>query len=157
MVTLVKCGTLAEADAIRARLEAAGITALLPDEALMQTVAWNLNTYGFVRLQVASRDYERAQELLASMRQETKESEEAKGEPSVDLAQLPLSSPMRWLAFVLPVLTCPGLLIFAVVKGGYTNQGCARKAREWGRWFAGGILFWVVAFVVFAASRELLR
>ncbi len=45
LVTLLKCETLAEADAIRAALEAAGISVILPDEALMQTVAWNVNNF----------------------------------------------------------------------------------------------------------------
>ena len=45
LVTLLQCETLAEADAMRAALEAAGISVILPDEALMQTVAWNVNTF----------------------------------------------------------------------------------------------------------------
>ncbi len=64
LVTLTRCGTLAEADLIVSRLRAAGINAFLPDETLMQTIAWNLNTYGYVRVQVAPKDYEAARELL---------------------------------------------------------------------------------------------
>jgi hypothetical protein len=65
LATLMKCGTLTEADLIVSRLRAAGIDAFLPDETLMQTIAWNLNTYGYVRVQVAPKDYDAARELLS--------------------------------------------------------------------------------------------
>jgi hypothetical protein len=65
LVTLMKCGTLTEADLVVSRLRAAGIDAFLPDETLMQTIAWNLNTYGYVRVQVAPKDYDAARELLS--------------------------------------------------------------------------------------------
>ena len=64
-VTLVKCGTLATADLIVTRLRAAGIEAFLPDEFLMQSVGWNLNTFGYVRVQVSPKDYDSARNLLA--------------------------------------------------------------------------------------------
>jgi hypothetical protein len=64
LVTLARCGTLVEADLIVSRLRASGIDAFLPDETLMQTIAWNLNIYGYVRVQVAPKDYEAARELL---------------------------------------------------------------------------------------------
>ena len=149
-VTLTKCETLAEADAIRTQLEASGIQALLPDEALMQTIAWNVNAYGFVRVQVASRDYESAKEVLSSM----KEAEpEVISEPGPKRAELPLSWPMRWLAFTMPLLTCAGLLMFAVAKGAYARQGCERKATELWHWFASGCVCWLVAFIVFMTAR----
>ena len=154
LVTLVKCETLAEADAIRAQLEAAEIATFLPDEALMQTVAWNVSTYGFIRVQVSSQDYETAKQLLSSMRQDTAE---ATTEPGPQLAELPLSWPMRCFAFAMPLLTCPSLLIFAVAKGGYSRQGCERKATELWHWFAGGVVFWVFVFVVFVTIRGLMK
>jgi agmatine/peptidylarginine deiminase len=49
-------------------LRAAGITPFLPDERLMQAVGWNFNTYGYVRVQVAPKDYESAKELLSGER-----------------------------------------------------------------------------------------
>lgn len=58
------CRTLAEADLIVSRLRAAGIEAFLPDECLMQTVAWNFNTYGYVRVQISPKDYDAARELF---------------------------------------------------------------------------------------------
>lgn len=68
-VTLVKCRTLPEADMIVSRLDAAGISTFLPDEFVMQTISWNLNTYGYVRVQVPPKDYEQAKELLLAPEQ----------------------------------------------------------------------------------------
>jgi cell division septation protein DedD len=65
LVTLVACRTLGEADMVVSRLRAAGIEAFLPDESLMQVIAWNLNTYGYVRVQIAPKDYDAARDLLA--------------------------------------------------------------------------------------------
>src|ERR1700676_3459414 len=57
LVTVVTCDTLVKADLVVSRLRAAGIEAFLPDESLMQVIAWNLNTFGYVRVQVARKDY----------------------------------------------------------------------------------------------------
>ena len=65
-VTLVACRTLVEADLLVSQLEAAGIKTFLPDESLMQNVGWNLNTYGYVRVQIAPKDYDAARDLLTS-------------------------------------------------------------------------------------------
>ncbi len=65
LVTLVTCGTLVAADLVVSRLQAAGIQAFIPDECLMQTIGFNLNTFGYVRVQVASRDYDAARDLLS--------------------------------------------------------------------------------------------
>lgn len=65
-VTLLTCRTLLEADMIVSQLEAGGITAFVPDEYLMQNVAFNLNTYGFVRVQVPPGQYEAAKSLLSA-------------------------------------------------------------------------------------------
>ena len=65
LVTLVTCGTLVEADLVVSRLRAAGIQAFIPDECLMQTIGFNLNTFGYVRVQVAPRDYAAARDLLS--------------------------------------------------------------------------------------------
>ena len=66
LVTLVQCGTLVAADQVVARLRAAGIETFLPDEFLMQSVGWNFNTFGYVRVQVAPKDYDAARNLLAA-------------------------------------------------------------------------------------------
>jgi|SRR5678809_676642 hypothetical protein len=63
-VTLLKCRTLLEADMIVGQLDSAGINAFIPDEFLMQSVAWHLNTYGFVRVQVPPAQYEAAKAFL---------------------------------------------------------------------------------------------
>ncbi|SRR5579862_5279996 len=65
LVTLVTCGTLVAADLVVSRLQAAGIQAFIPDECLMQTIGFNLNTFGYVRVQVASQDYDAARDLLS--------------------------------------------------------------------------------------------
>ena len=64
LVTLVSCRTLVEADLVVSRLRAEGIEAFLPDESLMQVIGWNLNTYGYVRVQISPKDYEAARDLL---------------------------------------------------------------------------------------------
>jgi hypothetical protein len=71
LVTLVTCRTLVEADMVVSRLQAARIEAFLPDESLMQMVGWNLNTYGYVRVQIAPKDYDAARELLSKNEQAT--------------------------------------------------------------------------------------
>jgi hypothetical protein len=63
-VTLTTCRTLADADLLASGLRAAQIPVLLPDESLMLNIGWNVNTYGYVRVQVQSKDYEAALELL---------------------------------------------------------------------------------------------
>lgn len=65
LVTLVNCRTLSAADYILCRLRAAGIEAFIPDENLMQWVGWNFNTFGYVRVQIAPKDYDAAKDLLA--------------------------------------------------------------------------------------------
>jgi Putative prokaryotic signal transducing protein/zinc-ribbon domain len=65
LVTLLRCRTLVEADLLAARLESAGIHTFLPDQFLMQSVGWNLNTFGYVRIQVSPNDYEAAKEFLS--------------------------------------------------------------------------------------------
>jgi hypothetical protein len=65
MVNLARCRTLGEADLLVAQLEAAGIPAFIPDQFLMQNIGFNLNTYGYVRIQVSPKDYEAAKEVLS--------------------------------------------------------------------------------------------
>ena len=72
-VTLVRCGTLISADLVVSRLSAAGIGAFIPDEHLMQTIAFNLNTFGYVRVQVAPGDYDKARALLEGKADEDSE------------------------------------------------------------------------------------
>jgi putative signal transducing protein len=55
---------------IATRLQAAGIETFLPDESLMQVIGWNLNTYGYVRVQIAPKDYDAAKDLLTEIDQD---------------------------------------------------------------------------------------
>ena len=66
-VTLVSCATLPAADLIISRLEAAGIEAFIPDQSLMQVYGGVLNAFGYVRVQIAPKDYDAARELLSDI------------------------------------------------------------------------------------------
>jgi len=71
LVTLLTCRTLADADLVVSELRSAEIDAFIPDECLSQAVAWNVNTYGFVRVQVSPKDYDAAKTFLLAKPQET--------------------------------------------------------------------------------------
>jgi len=64
LVLLTTCPKLSDADLIVSRLEAAGISSIIPDEHLMQNIGFNLNTYGYVRVQVRRQDFAAAKALL---------------------------------------------------------------------------------------------
>lgn len=64
--TLLRCRTLFEADMIVTQLESIGIQAFIPDEFLMQAVAFNPNTFGYVRIQVPTSAYDVAKEFLSA-------------------------------------------------------------------------------------------
>ena len=64
-VTLIKCGSLPEADVVVSELEGAGIEAIIPDEFAAQNFPLPVMV-GFVRVQVAPQDYAAARELLAT-------------------------------------------------------------------------------------------
>jgi len=64
LVTLMTCSTLVAADMVVGRLQTAGIEAFLPDESLMQIMGGNLNAFGYVRVQIAPKDYDAARDLL---------------------------------------------------------------------------------------------
>src|SRR4051812_20562748 len=64
-VTLTTYPTLAEADRAAGQLTAEGLSVFIPDQFLIQNASFG-GTYGFVRVQVASKDLEAARELLAT-------------------------------------------------------------------------------------------
>lgn len=66
-VTLVSCANLPAADVIVGRLQAAGIEAFIPDDSAMQLLGSTLNAFGYVRVQIAPKDYETARELLSDI------------------------------------------------------------------------------------------
>lgn len=63
-VTLTRCMTIFEADAIAMRLRAAEIPVFIPDEFLMQGISFNTITYGMVRVQVPPSQYQEACDVL---------------------------------------------------------------------------------------------
>ena len=63
-VTVATCQTLFEAEMIVSELEAAGITALIPDEFAAEAMAFNLNAIGHVRVQVSPKDYDAAKDVI---------------------------------------------------------------------------------------------
>jgi hypothetical protein len=65
-VTLTTCRTLAEADLLATELRAAQIPAFVPDESLIQNSGGIMDIGGFIRVQVHSRDYETARQLLSA-------------------------------------------------------------------------------------------
>lgn len=72
-VTLTACRTTLEADMVASQLRAAGISVFIPDEFLMQAIAWNVNTYGYVRVQVPPKDYEHAKDFLLASPEEAED------------------------------------------------------------------------------------
>lgn len=66
-VTLVRCATLPAADMIVSRLQVAGIEAFIPDQSLMQIMGGDQSAFGYVRVQIAPKDYEAARELLSEI------------------------------------------------------------------------------------------
>jgi hypothetical protein len=72
MVTLIKCRTLMDADMIVSQLDSAGIPAFIPDQFLMQNIGFNVNTYGYVRIQVSPKDFEAAKEFLLAPAQDAR-------------------------------------------------------------------------------------
>jgi hypothetical protein len=154
-VTLTKCQSMVEADAIVCRLEGAGIHATIPDEFLMQAVAWNFNTFGFIRVQVLSGDLEKAQQLLSpppDNQTEPPRAVEDKAETGAEWAKIRLAWPLRFLAFFLPLFLCGGIVVLAIAKSGYERQGFKRKADEFTGFFAVGFLFWVVVITVLGVT-----
>ena len=69
LVTLVSCQSIVEADVVVGQLESVGISAFIPDEFVAQAMAWNINAFGYVRVQVSPKDYERAKTFLMELSQ----------------------------------------------------------------------------------------
>ena len=67
------------------QLGSAGITAFIPDEFLSQIVSWNLNTYGYVRVQILPKDYESAKTLLMATSEDAESDAESSGGPAAPL------------------------------------------------------------------------
>ncbi len=153
-ITLAQCRTLSEADAIATHLKAAGIAAFLPDEFLTQADPLQGLTHGFVRVQVPAHQHEAAKRLLSSPVETSPTEENAGLDEHESLVDASLSWPMRCVALVLPLLCFPGWMMFALIKGGYTNRRHDRKAEELLRWFVLGCALWGLAVVILLSLRR---
>jgi hypothetical protein len=66
LVTMLTCPSIVEADVVVAQLASIGIFAFIPDEFMAQAM-WNVNAFGYVRVQVSPKDYERAKGFLLDL------------------------------------------------------------------------------------------
>jgi hypothetical protein len=71
LVTLARCSTLVEAEMLVTRLDGAGFSTFIPDEFVIQQNPLYACTYGFVRVQVPSSEYDSAREFLSATPLET--------------------------------------------------------------------------------------
>jgi hypothetical protein len=150
-VTVKKCATLGEADAVRSQLQAAGIAVLLPDEMAMQANPVEGMAHGFPRVQVWATQVNEAREVLASRTPEGAPKDEAE----IARSALPLGQGMKCAAFVMGLFICAGLAPFALAKASYARQGCERKEQQLWCWFAWGVVFSVAAFFIFVVVSAL--
>ena len=104
LVVLTTCQKLSDADLIRSKLDAAGIEAIIPDENLMQAVGFNLNTYGFVRVQVRQADYAAAKDLLATVA-DAAAGAKPDDAPAAETAPAPAAGEKRVIASLNPWVT----------------------------------------------------
>lgn len=151
-VTLCTWRTLEEADALVTQMKVADIESFLPDEALMTIVAWNLNTYGFVRVQVLTEQYEAAAEFLANRNLlATPANDEA---AAMAKATLPLSVWMKWVMFLLPAGCWPTLIVAACICGRYRVKGYKRRAEDASVMLLIGFLCWALFWLAVAVWRK---
>lgn len=139
-VTLRRCRTLQEADFLVASLRSAGFEASIPDENLMQSTGFNLNTYGYVRVTVPTVDYDKIAQFLAEELVNAIEPEEAR--LKLHRAQEPLSTGMKLCILCLPMGCLPALIIAAMIRSHYLKQGYQRRADEVWRFILIGIGLW---------------
>ncbi len=122
-VIVDRCYSLASFDNKRAWLESHGITVYSDTEHTISVNPWYANAIGGIRLKVATKDGERARELLAQIVSPLSSDEEAK----------PPHSLKR------PIAIAVLLGLAAGFYNGYQNQS----------WFSGLHTFLLVGFVVF--------
>jgi hypothetical protein len=151
-VTVKKCATLGEADAVRSQLQAEGIAVLLPDEMAMQANPVEGMSQGFPRVQVWTTQVKEAREVLASRSPEGAPKDEAE----IARATLPLSNGMKWAAFTMGLFICAGIAPFALAKASYARQGCERKEEQLWCWFAGGAVCSVAAVFIFVMVNAMM-
>ncbi len=150
-VTVRTCESLGEADAVRSQLQAAGIPVFIPDEMAMQTNPAEAMSHGFPRAQVWSTQVNEAREVLALWKPDGAPKDEAE----IARAATPLSNGMKWTAFLMGLFICLGIGPFIMAKAGYARQGCERKEEQLTSWFAGGVVFSGVVFLVFVLVKSI--
>ena len=65
-MTLASCANVPAADVVIGRLQAAGIEAFISDASATEVMS-GINAFGYVRVQIAPKDYEAARELLSDI------------------------------------------------------------------------------------------
>ncbi len=135
LITL-KCRTPGEAFLVIQELEKEDILAVLPNEEdLLEECARK----GYVEIQISAKAYEPARDLRSVV----------EFRHHVPRAEEPLPHRGKMLASALGVLFVPGLLIYTWLRSNYLANGYDRMARECRIWFYGGVLAWLVVFVLF--------
>ncbi len=147
--TLQTCRTLEEADWLVTQLDAAGIEALIPDEGLMQAAAWNANTYGYVRVQVPTWQYDEAVEFL----KDSEPGEGVEAGASVEMSQERFPILTACFLLMLPATCLPGLVFAGMIRASYLKRGCQRWADEVWKYFFFGLAFWLLAFILLSIIR----
>jgi Putative prokaryotic signal transducing protein len=72
MVTIARCSDLNQALSFKMALEAAGITAFIPDEISASTTPYVFfGSAGGVRVQVADEDAEKAERIIQELREDS--------------------------------------------------------------------------------------
>jgi hypothetical protein len=127
--TIFQCRTPEEAALVADQLEAADIVPLLP-----LTLPENLEDH-VIPVQVSTRALPANDELRASLGFRYEQ----------HCAQQGLPFLMKAIAFCLPGLFLFGFLFFAIEAQRYRREGFERKAQQWARWFAYGLIGWIIA------------
>ena len=94
---MATCQEVVDAGLVLAKLEEAGIGALIPDEDLQPNVTLILNTYGGVRVQVRQQDLANAKALLAQSAEPVENSPPLSVDDNLAIASLPGSVPPELL------------------------------------------------------------
>jgi hypothetical protein len=142
-----------EAEVLVSRLIAAGIHASIANNALTETFSGSVNTRDFIRVQVPTKEFDAACELLAADAQAAIEANRSAPEPVSEKADLPLDTSMKCLMFVLP-FACLSLFIAPFITRHYTQNGYTRRAAEGGRTFLCGTLSAIVLYLILFLTRR---
>lgn len=124
-LTILKCRTPGEAFLVAEALEAAEILAIVADE---KSIWVEFEEKGFVSIQVSTRSYQAAKELLTVIERRH----------WIERAQASLPVLMIATAVTLGIFWCPGFAFFFMVNNAYKTKGYQRKSKSFVRWFCLG-------------------